>query len=144
MSVNNRNYPRTAQVLNVHWSARVTFLKTRNRKRDPKQNIQRNTQTLWMVAENSMQGTWCRKEKVWMTPSKTPLLFSCVTNSHLQLRGTEPPSSSPNSNAHTTLNGSQCSINPERSCKFYYLSLTYAELLLPLTWSWLYSICYML
>ena len=148
MSVNNRHYPGTAQVLNLHWSASITFPKTHNRKRKPEQNVHRNTDTLWTVAENGRQETWCRKEKVLMTPNATPLLLSLVTHSHLQFSGIKPPFPSPTSNAHTTLwtatdhKSCQCSLNSARNCKFYYLSLMYTELLLPLIWSWLYGICY--
>lgn len=148
MSINNRHYPGTAQVLYFYWSASVTFPKTHTRKREPEQNVRRSTDTLWTVAENGRQGTWCREEKALMTPSATPLLLSLATHSHLQFSGIKPPFPSPTSNAHTTLwtatdqQGSQRSRNSARNCKFYYLSLTYTELLLPLIWSWLYTICY--
>lgn len=88
------------------------------------------------VAESGGQDTWCRKEKVLMTPSQIPVLLSMGTHSQLQLSTTKPPFPSPTSNAHPhselpQIKESLYSLNSARNCRFHCLSLIYTELLLP-------------
>lgn len=88
------------------------------------------------VAENGRQDTWCRKEKVLMTPSQIPVLLSLATRSQLQLSTTKPLFPSPTSNAHPhselpQIKAPLCSLNSARNCRFHCLSLPYTDLLLP-------------
>lgn len=56
MSVNNRHYPRTAQVLHFHWPASVTFPKRQNEKREPEQNMCSNSGREWQARHLVQEG----------------------------------------------------------------------------------------